>query len=190
MIKKFAELSAKSRFHLLILGVILLFFFCRSGKITKNDVIFHILPPEKSPVIGDSIVVIDDVEFVIKSYFWQDFMPLIPKKGPPFYLSFRLIITNNSEEEIADFYAVKTTLYYQEANQQFHSFYLIPAASTKPKEKILPGQTKSLEYTNDRSEAFSPEIEQGTKLYGQILLSWDGKEHILTSPPSKVEYTY
>jgi len=191
MLNRLPELLKRSWFCLLFVGVFLFFFsFCKKVQITKSEVSVPIPPPEKSPGIGDSTVVIDDVEFVIKSYFWQDFMPMIPKKGPPFYLLFKLKITNKKEKELVDFCAVKTTLYYEQTNQQFHSFYLIPTAGTKPKEKILPGQTKNLEYTNDRSEVFSPKIEQGTKLYAQILLSWNRKEHILTSPPSGVEYTY
>lgn len=184
-------LTRRSWICFLFFLVIFVFFSaCKKGQITEVDEIITIPPPEKSPGIGDSTVVIDNVEFVIKSYFWQDFMPMIPKKGPPFYLLFKLKITNKKEKELVDFCAVKTTLYYEQTNQQFHSFYLIPTAGTKPEEKILPGQTKNLEYTNDRSEVFSPKIEQGTKLYAQILLSWNRKEHILTSLPSGVEYTY
>jgi len=175
---------------LLSLGVFLLLFsFCKNAKITENEEKASI-SPEKGPGVGDSIVVIDEVKFVIRSYFWQDFMPMIPPQGPPFYLVFKLKVTNNTDRALIDFYAVKTNLFYEDDNEKFHSFSLIPAGGTKPKERILPKETKNFEYTNDRTEIFSPKIEEGTKLYGQILFSWDGKKQILTSSPSEVKYTH
>jgi hypothetical protein len=173
----------------LLLG---LFFLngCKGRNVIKNGDQAEIPPPEKIPLPTDTAEVLGGIKVIISGYFWQDFMPIVPPEGPPFYILFKFKITNNSQSKIENFSANLATLYYDKTKDRFYTFKLIPAGNTKPKEEILPKETKYLEYTNDRTEKFSPQIEEGTKLYGRILVSWEGKEHIFTSPPIPVVFTY
>ena len=133
---------------------------------------------------------IDGIRFKIYPYFWQNFMPMVPPAGPPFYLNFKIEVQNLTGRPITSFSALFTSLYYVDTQKLFHSFRLMPTANTQPEETILPQEKKTLIYTNDREEVFSPQVEQGTKLYARIMATWDGKKHVLTSPPVNVVYAY
>ncbi len=161
----------------------------RSIPPSKTDLL-EIPPAERFPQEKDSVFVINDIKFKISPYFWQDFMPLVPPEGPPFYLNFKIEVQNLAGRPMRDFSAIIATLYYFDTQNLFHSFKLIPTASTQPEETILPQEKRTLIYTNDRNEIFSPRIEQGTKLYARIAVRWDGEQHLLTSPPASVAYTY
>jgi hypothetical protein len=185
----------RSYFRFLVLVVLILFYVLlwngceRSITPSKNN-FMEIPPAERSPQEKDSVFVIDDIKFKISVYFWQDFMPRVPPGGPPFYLNFKIYVHNLTERPIRGFSAPVATLYYSETQSLFHSFRLIPVATTQPEETILPQEKKRLIYTNDREEIFSPQVEQGTKLYARIMVMWNGKKHLLTSPPAGVAYTF
>jgi len=177
----------------LVLVVSTVFFFidgCKKLALTPEAELIEVPPSERLPQERDSVMVIHDLKFSISSYFWQDFMPMIPPEGPPFYLHFRIEVKNNSGRPIKGLTALAATLYYLETQKIFHSFRLIPTANTQPAETILPKEGKTLIYTNDREEIFSPQTEQGTKFYGRIMVRWSGKTHLLTSPPAGVGYTF
>jgi hypothetical protein len=175
---------------LLLFGVFLSFCGCEKSAFTPENDLVEVPPPEKAPQEKDSIDVIDDIKFTISPYFWQDFMPTIPPGGPPFYLKFKIEIKNYTEKPIKGFSALMTTLYYLDTQEVVHNFWLIPSGNTQPEETILPGEEKILIYTNAREEIFSPKIEQGTELFGRILVKWNEVKHLLTSPPAGVVYTY
>jgi len=175
---------------LVLCSVFLLLGGCQKSTLIPEDNAAQVPPPLTFPQEKDSVMVIDDVKFTISTYFWQDFMPVIPPDGPPFYLNLRIEIQNNSQKAVKDFSAFTITLYHLDTQEILHGFRLIPALNTKPEETILPQERKTLTYTNDREEIFSPQIEQGIKLYGRIMVKWNGKEHLLTSPPQEVTFTY
>lgn len=181
------------RFFVLV-ALILFYFFLWNGcerSITPSKTgLIEIPPAERSPQDEDSVIVIEGIKFKITPYFWQDFMPRVPPGGPPFYLNFKIYVHNLTGRPIRDFSAPVATLYYSETQSLFHSFKLIPVADTQPEETILPQEKKRLIYTNDREEIFSPQVEKGTKLYARIMVMWNGKKHLLTSPPAGVAYTY
>lgn len=175
---------------ILILFCVLLWNGCeRSTHPSKTD-LMEIPPAERFPQEKDSVFAINGIRFKISPYFWQDFMPMVPPGGPPFYLNFKIEIQNLTGKPMRSFSAFVTTLYYVDTQKLFQSFRLIPAANTQPEETILPQEKKILIYTNDRKEVFSPHIEKGTKLYARIMVMWDGKKHLLISPPVSVVYTY
>lgn len=175
---------------LVLYSVFLLLGGCQKSTLIPENNVAQVPPPLTFPQEKDSVMVIDDVKFTISSYLWQDFMPMIPPDGPPFYLNLEIEIQNNSGKEIRDFSALMITLYYPDTQTIFHDFKLIPAANTKPEEIILPQERRTLSYTNEREEIFSPQIEKGIKLYGRIMVKWNGKEYLLTSPPQEVIFTY
>jgi hypothetical protein len=163
---------------------------CKGGGVIKNGDKSEVPPPERIPLPADTAEVLGGIKIIISGYFWQDFMPVIPPEGPPFCILFKFKVTNNSQSKIENFSATLITLYYDKTKDRFYTFKLISSANTKPQEEILPKETKYLEYTNDRAEKFSPQLEEGTKLYGRILVSWNGEEHIFTCPPIPVVFTY
>ena len=175
---------------LAIYSVFLFLSGCQKSTLPPEIDVVQIPPPQTFPSEKDSVTVIDDVKFTISSYFWQDFMPMVPPDGPPFYLNLKIEIQNNSQKTVKDFSALTITLYHLDTQEVFHGFRLIPSVNTKPEETILPQERKTLIYTNDREEIFSPQIEQGIKLYGRIMVKWNGKECLLTSPPQEVIFTY
>lgn len=163
---------------------------CRKSALAPQRNPVQVPPPERFPQEGDSVSVIDDVKFTISPYFWQDFMPTIPPGGPPFFLCLEIKVKNYTGKPLRGFTAWMTTLYYFGTQEVFHTFQLIPGAETQSEETLLPQEEKTLTYTNDRKSTFSPQIEQGTKLYGRIMVRWNGKIYLLTSPPASVAYTY
>ena len=175
---------------LILFSLFLGFGGCKKSALISEVDLIEVPPPEKLPQEKDSVIVIDHVKLTISSYFWQDFMPIIPPKGPPFYLNLAIEIENNSTRPIQGFTVLMTTLYYLDTQKIFHGFRLIPAGNTQPEETILPQERKTLIYTNDREEIFSPQIERGAKLYGRIMVKWNGERYLLTSPPAGVAYTY
>ena len=175
---------------LILCAVFLNFNGCEKSPVTPETHLIKVPPPERFPQEKDSIMVIDDVKLTISPYFWQDFMPAVPPQGPPFFVSFEIEVKNCTGEPLIGFAALVTTLYYSDTQRAFRSFRLTPVADTKTEQTILPGQEKRLAYTNDRTQIFSPEIEQGTKLYARIMARWDAEIHLLTSPPAGVGRTY
>lgn len=173
-----------------ILFFVLLWNGCERSVPPSKTELLEIPPAERSPQEKDSVFVINDIQFKISPYFWQDFMPLVPPEGPPFFLNFKIEIHNLTGKHVNGFSALIAALYYFDTQHLFQSFKLIPTASTQPEETISPLEKKTLIYTNDRNEIFSPQIEKGTKLYARIVVRWDGEKHLLTSPPASVAYTY
>lgn len=185
---RFSDIFSLS--FLILCAVFLNFSGCEKSTVIPEIGLIEVPPPERFPQEKDSIMVIDDVKFTISSYFWQDFMPAIPPQGPPFFISFGIKVKNLTGRPLRGLAASHSTLYYFDTQRVFRSFRLIPGADTKAEQTILPGEEKALTYTNDRSEIFSPEIEQGTRLYGRIMVRWNGRTCLLTSPPAGVSYTY
>jgi len=163
---------------------------CRKSALAPDRDLVEVPPPERFPQEGDSVTVIDGVKLTVTPYFWQDFMPTIPPGGPPFFLCLEIKVKNYTEKPLRGFTAGMTTLYYFDTQKVFYTFQLIPGAETKAEETLLPQEEKTLTYTNDRKSTFSPQIEQGTKLYGRIMVKWNGKTCLLSSPPAGVVFTY
>jgi len=182
--------------HFLTITVLVLFLGllsfsgCKESTLGPESDLAEILPQERCPQEGDSVVVTDGVKITVTPYFWQDFMPTIPPGGPPFFLCFGIKVKNYAGKPLRGFTALIATLYYPDTQKVFHTFQLVPDAGTRTEETFLPGEEKTLSYTNDRKRVFSPHIEQGTKLYGRIMVKWNGKTCLLSSPPAGVVFTY
>lgn len=175
---------------LMFFVALLSFTGCRKSALAPQRDLVEVPPRERFPQEGDSVVVIDDVKLTITPYFWQDFMPRIPPGGPPFLLCFEIQIKNCTGKPLRGFTAWMTTLYYSDTQKVFRTFQLIPGAKTQAEETLLPREEKTLAYTNDRKSTFSPQIEQGTKFYARILVKWNGKIYLSSSPPAGVIFTY
>jgi hypothetical protein len=175
---------------LIFLVALLSFTGCRKSALAPQRDLVRVPPPEKFPEEGGSVPVIDDVKLNITPYFWQDFMPTIPPGGPPFLLCFEIQIKNRTGKSLRGLTAGMTTLYYSYTQEVFHTFQLIPGAESEAEETLLLQEEKTLAYANVRKSTFSPQIEQGTKFYGRILVKWNGKIYLLSSPPASLVYTY
>ena len=146
-------------------------------------------PPEEPPTDEVVPLQVENLELEASATFWQNFMPIIPPEGPPFYLVLELTVTNYGPTTISGFKAVRTTVYFANSKDVLHTFQLEPLDPEN--NSIHPGETITFEFTNERTTIFSPDLEEGTKFYARILVSWK-PEHteILTSPPVSVEFTY
>lgn len=158
-------------------------------------IIFHykanqpVPPPVEPPTDEMAPIQVDYLVFEAKIIFWQNFMPIIPPEGPPFYLVLEIIVKNYGNIPISDITAIRTTVYYAATTRALHTFKLEPFDSVN--NLIRPGETRKFEYTNDRSTIFSPDLEEGTELYARILVRWESEhEVILTTPLAPVEFTF
>ena len=163
---------------------------CKKNQAIRQGEVLKVPPPQKPATETDSIKVIDNVKFEVTPYFWVNLLPTLPSEKPPFYLSLQIKITNNSTQEITDFSALAISLYNAGSSLEFHSFLLVPVEKTQLKEKIPIGETKILNYTNDRTEVFSPQIDKKMKLYGRVLINLNETQQVLTTIPTPVEFTY
>ncbi len=147
-------------------------------------------PPKNFPTPKDTLQVIEKIHFKTNLYLWQDFMPQMTEAGPPFYLNLTIQVKNNSKKKIANLKIEKLTLYYDKTKKELNTFDLKGIAGDSAVAEIAPGDVKDLNFTNDRSTVFSPQIKEGDRFYARILAWWDGKKRIITSVPVRVEFTY
>ncbi|OGC77623.1 MAG: hypothetical protein A2Z27_03085 [candidate division Zixibacteria bacterium RBG_16_50_21] len=146
-------------------------------------------PPKKAPAEGDTLQTVDGVSLKVELYLWQNFMPGPQTSGPPFYVSLQLEVKNNSNKKLVGFKPKIITLYTENTKTPLHTFKLV-SDDPKAPTVVNPQETEYFTYTNDRSETFSPKLEKGSKFYGRILLVWNGRERIISTPPVAVEFTY
>ncbi len=167
---------------ILVIGVVLVMVFHYKA----NQ---QVPPPEEPPTDVVAPIQVDNVVFEANAIFWQNFMPIIPPEGPPFYLVLEITVKNWGNVPLTGLTAVRTTIYFADTTRALHTFQLEPLDSVN--NSIKPGEIKNLEFTNDRSTIFSPDLEEGTKLYARIQVCWGSEQAvILTTPLAPVEFTY
>ena len=147
------------------------------------------VPPPLSPP-GDSVdtVVSQGLEARAEAVYWQDFMPMIPEEGPPFFSVVHVNVTNTGNAAVSDFKAIRMTIYFDDSMVPLVTLNLTLVGDLP---EIGPGENVVLEFTNSREQIYSPTIDESTRLYSRVLVIWsDGMEMILTTPPSPVLYTH
>ncbi len=147
------------------------------------------VPPPLSPP-GDSVdtIVSHGLEACAEAVYWQDFMPMIPEEGPPFFTVVRVNVTNTGNATVSDLRAIRMTIYFDDSMVPLVTLNLTLVGDLP---EIGPGENVVLEFTNSREQIYSPTIDEGTRLYSRVLVTWgDGIEMTLTTPPSPVLYTY
>ena len=155
---------------------------------TKN--LASVPPPNKFPTEQDSIQIMDKIKFTTNLYLWQDFMPKMNDAGPPFYLTLDVKLQNNSKKKIKNYRVEKLTLYYDKSKKELDTFKLKGLNGDSLVAEIASQEIKELNFTNDRSKVFSPQLKEGEKFYARILAWWDGKKRIITTIPVEVQFTY
>jgi len=160
------------------------------GCAAKTRNLGSVPPPKNFPTKQDSIQIIDKIKFTTNLYLWQDFMPKMSEAGPPFYLTLDIKMQNNSKKKIKNFRIEKLTLYYDQTKKELNTFDLECLNEDSLVTEINPQESEEMNYTNDRSKVFSPQIKEGEKFYARILVWWDEKKKIITSIPVQVEFTY
>ena len=148
-------------------------------------------PPELPPGQEPEVYRDGDVEIWAVAEFTQDFMPAIPPEGPPFYTFIKINITNTGNSTIIHPYANRATIYYNDTLDPLVTLNLTSAIQYFKEVEIHPGESIVMEFINDRSEIFSPTIDEGTMLFARVVFAWgDGFEEILTTPPNALLYTH
>ena len=175
-------------FHRIFLSLATLVIFLSCA--AKNQNLGSVPPPDKFPTEQDSVQIIDKIKFTPTLYLWQDFMPKLSESGPPFYLTLDLKLGNNSENKIKNFRIEKLTLYYDQTKKELQTFDLECLNSDSVEAEIALQESKEMNFTNDRSKVFSPQLKEGDKFYARILVWWDGKKKIVTSIPVEVQFTH
>ena len=175
-------------FYRILLFLATLSFLLSCAAKTKN--LASVPPPKNFPSQKDTLQVIDKIHFRTNLYLWQDFMPKMSEAGPPFYLTLDIKLKNNSKKKIRNFRVERLTLYYHESKRELNTFDLQGLNGDSLISEIHPQEMKELNFTNNRSQVFSPQLQKGEKFYARILVWWDGKKKIITSVPVPVEFTY
>ncbi|MFW9844721.1 MAG: hypothetical protein ACFFEV_09100, partial [Candidatus Thorarchaeota archaeon] len=151
----------------------------------------QIPPPPNPPGEEPEIFIENEVEVWSEAIYWQDFMPIIPEEGPPFYTVISLNVTNKGATTITNFHAIRVTIYFHNTSQPLVTLELESSIQYIIWPEIKPGESVEFEYTNVRNSIFSPTIEEGAILYSRVLVTWEiGTEMILTTPPSELLYTH
>jgi len=170
----------------LFLVTLVIFLSCAA----KNKNLGSVPPPDKFPTERDSVQVIDKIKFIVNLYLWQDFMPKMNGGSPPFYLNLDIKLENNSDKVIKNLRVEKLTLYYDRTKKELRTFDLECLNGDSVVAEIALQESKEMNFTNDRSKVFSPQLKEGDKFYAQILVWWDGKKKIITTIPVEVQFTY
>ena len=162
-----------------VIGIIL--------NVPRTDLL-QVPPPSVPPGENPEIIISHGLEVWAEASYGQDFMPFIPREGPPFYTLIRVNVTNTGETTVSDFEAIRMTIYFDNTSVPLVTLNLTLVGDWQ---QIGPGENTVLVFTNSRDSIFSPTIDEGTELYGRILTRWgDGIESILTTPPSAVLFTH
>ncbi len=148
------------------------------------------VPPPASPPTGSvDHIEVNGLRLNASAYYWQDFMPAIPDEGPPFMFIIWITVKNNGNSTVDNIAAIKATLYFAGTLTPLRTFMLTRVDSGA--NSTAPGETILMEFTNQRGEIFSPDIEEGTGLYARVLFIWAGNQQaILTTQPSPLMFTW
>lgn len=148
-------------------------------------------PPDSPPGQIPEIYKDGDVELGAEAEFSQDFMPAVPPEGPPFYVFIKINITNTGNSTITNLGASRATIYYNDSLDPLVTLNLTSAIQYFKEVEVRPGESIVMEFINDRSEIFSPTIDEGTVLFARVVFAWgNGFEQVLTTPPSALLYTH
>jgi hypothetical protein len=151
----------------------------------------QIPPPGEPP--GDEMepIVKDELQAWAEAVYWQDFMPMVPAEGPPFYTVIRINVTNTGITTVTNFHAVRVTIYFHNSSLPLVTLDITSTIQYLIWPEVKPGASVEFEYTNVRDSIFSPTIEEGAVLYSRVLTRWEnGSEMVLTTPPSELGYTH
>jgi hypothetical protein len=154
--------------------------------------ISEVPPPDTPPLEGTRIIVsAGEVVLWADAEYCQDFMPMVPDTGPPFTAVIRVNITNGGITVLDNVNAPIVTLYYNGTKDALVTLSLVQMTDSPAPIVINPGETRVVTFANNRTEAFSPSIAEGTSLYSRVLLRWGiGQEVILTTCPSRLFFTF
>jgi hypothetical protein len=148
-------------------------------------------PPAERPGEDQEPIIKNGLSACAEAIYWQDFMPIIPAEGPPFYTIIRINVTNTGNVTVTNFHAVRVTIYFYNTSLPLVTLDVMSSIQYFVWPEIKPGDSADFEYTNVRDSIFSPVIEEGAVLYSRVLTRWEnGSEMILTTPPSPLEYTF
>ncbi|MHA2069607.1 MAG: hypothetical protein ACXABY_35030 [Candidatus Thorarchaeota archaeon] len=150
------------------------------------------VPPPADPP-GEELepIIKDGLSAWAEAMYWQDFMPIVPAEGPPFYTIIWINVTNIGNSTVTNFHAVRVTIYFYNNSLPLVTLDLMSSIQYFVWPEIEPGESVEFEFTNVRDSIFSPTIEEGAILYSRILARWEnGSEMILSTPPSPLEYTF
>lgn len=150
------------------------------------------VPPPETPPGNEQETVIDSgIQVWATAWYSQDFMPMVGPDGPPFGVHVRVNITNNGAAAVEGFDALRVTIYFNNTISPLITLNLSPAEEWEQCPPINPGESLVIRYRQSSERVFSPSIEQGTYLYSRVLIVWgDSVEHILTTCPSALFFTY
>ncbi len=172
----------------IVAAVIILVTVLGMGVYVSLSGIPQVPPPLSPPGENPDIIISNELELWAEAFYWQDFMPIVPEEGPPFFIRILVNVTNTGNTTVSDFDAIRTTIYFHNNSLPLVTLNLIIVGDPI---QISPGESIVLEFTNDRNSVFSPTIEEGAVLYSRILIRWaGGLEGILTTPPSALGYTH
>jgi hypothetical protein len=156
-----------------------------------NPDLSDVPPPENPPGNEREVVFEGDLELWAEADFWQDFMPLVPPEGAPFYTVVFINITNTGTSTLENFNAPMMTVYFNDSTDVLVTLNLTLGIQTFVPIVVQPGESIMVEYINNRNEVFSPTIDEGTGLYARVLFQWGvGEEAILTTVPSELVFTF
>lgn len=149
---------------------------------------YQVPPPSNLPDGEIQIVTSGDLQLWAKAEYTQDFMPVIPPDGPPFYCFITINITNIGENTIDDLGASRVTIYYNSSFEALVTLNLTTAYNYFAPLSVRPGESIAVAFIN--YDSFYPTIDEGTVLYSRVLFHWSGGESILTTAPSALLYTH
>ena len=150
---------------------------------------FQVPPPSHLPGADPEVIVTDELTAWARATYHQDFMPAIPEEGPPFFVVVTVSVTNTGNSTISNFEVPRVTIYFNGTRIPLVTLNLRVVEPDTC--KIGPNESIVVRFVNDRETIFSPTIEEGTALYSRVIARWgDGSEMILTTPPSRVFYTF
>jgi len=150
---------------------------------------FQVPPPSHLPGADPEIIVTVELTAWAKAEYWQDFMPIVGPEGPPFFVIVNVEVTNTGNSTISSFEVPRVTIYFNGTRIPLVTLNLHVVQPDSC--DIGPNESIVVKLTNDRETIFSPSIEKGAVLYSRVLTRWgDGREMILTTPPSALSYTF
>ncbi|TFG13742.1 hypothetical protein EU537_05655 [Candidatus Thorarchaeota archaeon] len=150
-------------------------------------------PPSSPPDEKADQMMWGDFLIRAEASFAQDFMPIIPEEGPPFFSSVRINVTNTGQSilDFHNFSAITMTIYYNNTSEALVTLSLFLSPSQELPYSVEPGESVILHYSDRDDEIFSPNLEEGTYFYARVSFTWNNMNwYTLTTEPSEIEFTY
>lgn len=169
------------------LSILFIFASGWAGADKKSQDSLIIIPaPDSMPVPKDSIAVVNYVVFLTKLEVKQNTPPKKEEGESGLDVALKIHVENHSEGTLKDFEINYLTLYGDNSKEEFNTYKLTLKEGKFPLDMAVH-TLKDYDFAGTPLKASKRMLKSGSKLYGRILVRYNGSDHFISTRPVVVK---